>query len=107
MQHSQSVIASTLETLQPAPGARTFRRYALHAAVLYGEEQDAFNYQEKSTDTREEPHLDGYEFIFTCRQLTGEEIAGINDLLAEYPHELEPLRRAYNARAVATGLDTI
>ena len=107
MQHSQSVIARSLENLQPAPGARTFRRYALHAAVLYGGEQDAFNYQEKSTDTREEPHLDGYEFIFTCRQLTGEEIAAVNGLLAEYPHELDLLRREANARAVAANRVTI
>jgi hypothetical protein len=107
MQHSQSVIASTLETLQPAPGARTFRRYALHATVLYGGEQDAFNYQEKSTDTREEPHLDGYEFIFTSRQLSGEEIAAVNGLLAEYPHELDLLRREANARAVAANRVTI
>ena len=107
MQHSQSVIARSLENLQPAPGARTFRRYALHAAVLYGGEQDAFNYQEKSTDTREEPHLDGYEFIFTSRQLSGEEIAAVNGLLAEYPHELDLLRREANARAVAANRVTI
>ncbi len=106
-QQQQSTIAAVLANLQPAPGARTFWRYALHAAVLYGGEQDAYNYQEKPTDTREEPHLDGYEFIFTSRQLSGEEIAAVDDLLAEYPHELDLLRREANARAVAANRVTI
>ena len=45
-QQQQSTIAAVLANLQPAPGARTFWRYALHTAVLYGGEQDAYNYQE-------------------------------------------------------------
>ena len=92
-------LAALVASVKPAPGARTFWRYALHAAVLYGGEQDACNYQEKPTDTHEEPHLDGYELVFTSRRLIPEELASVHDLIAEYPHELDQLRRAANVLA--------